>query len=111
MKERLLELARLLLERGHYVEFATHDEEFVRRFVRDVVPATAAGRDRFEVQLLYGVPRDRLVAELVADGVRIRRYVPFSLGWEMAIAYLRRRLDEYPAMMFLVLRNLLRLRS
>ncbi len=110
MKQRLLEHARLLLERGHYVEFATHDEAFVHRFVDEVVPATGATPDRFEVQMLYGVPRDRLLASLVQRGIRCRLYVPFSTSWAMAIAYLRRRLDEYPAMMFLVLRNLLRRR-
>jgi len=107
MKERMLTCARTLLERGHYVEFATHDEVFVRRFVDEVVPAVGAATDRFEVQMLYGVPRDRLLGELVQKGVRARLYVPFALGWDLAIAYLRRRLDEYPAMMFIVLRNLI----
>jgi proline dehydrogenase len=110
MKDRLLALARTLLERGHYVEFATHDEACVRRFLSEVVPATGAGTDRFEVQLLYGVPRQKLIEELHQQGVTTRLYVPFALGWPMAIAYLRRRLDEYPAMMFLVARNMLRRR-
>jgi len=108
MKERLLVLAERLLRRGHYVEFATHDERFVRRFVGDVVPRVQAGRDRFEVQMLYGVPRQALLAELHASGVTTRLYVPFALSWDMAISYLRRRLDEYPAMMWLVAKNLLR---
>lgn len=105
MKERMLRCARSLLERGHYVKFATHDEHFVRRFLDEVVPAVGASPDRFEIQMLYGVPRDRLLGELRQRGIRARLYVPFALGWPMAIAYLRRRLDEYPAMMFLVLRN------
>lgn len=105
MKERMLRYARILLERGHYVEFATHDEPFVRRFVDEVVPATGAAPNRYEVQMLYGVPRDRLLGELRERGVRCRLYVPFALGWPMAIAYLRRRLDEYPSMVFLVARN------
>ena len=105
MKERLLESAATLLERGHYVEFATHDESYVRRFLDDVVPAAGVDPSRFEVQMLYGVPRNKLQSELLERGVRCRLYVPFALGWPMAIAYLRRRLDEYPAMMFLVARN------
>lgn len=106
MKERMLEYAELLLQRGHYVELGTHDEPTVRRFVDEVAPRTGVGTDRYEVQMLYGVPRDRVQRELVERGVRTRLYVPFALGWSMAIAYLRRRLDEYPAMMFLVARNL-----
>ncbi|MBZ0252741.1 MAG: proline dehydrogenase family protein, partial [Candidatus Methylomirabilis sp.] len=106
MKARLLAFAERLLERGHYVEFATHDEAVVRRFVDEVVPRARATPDRFEIQMLFGVPRDALLAELTARGVRARLYVPFANGWDMAIQYLRRRLDEYPAMMWMVAKNL-----
>ncbi|MBK8980067.1 MAG: proline dehydrogenase family protein [Planctomycetes bacterium] len=109
MKERMLSCSRKLLERGHFVEFATHDEEFVRRFVDEVAPSAGAGPDRFEIQMLYGVPRQKLLTELRGRGIATRLYVPFAIGWSMAIAYLRRRLDEYPAMMFLVAKNMLRL--
>ena len=40
----------------------------------------------------------------VAEGGTL--YVPFALSWTLAIEYLRRRLDEYPAMMFLVAKNM-----
>lgn len=110
MKERLLSYSKTLLQRGHYVEFATHDEEYVRRFVNDVVPELGATTDDFEIQLLYGVPRDTLIGELQDKGIQVRLYVPFAIGWGMAIAYLRRRLDEYPAMMFLVAKNMFRFR-
>ncbi|MCC6672292.1 MAG: proline dehydrogenase family protein [Planctomycetes bacterium] len=107
MKRRMLHFAGLLLARGHYVEFASHDERYVRRFVEEVAPAAKAGPERFEVQMLYGVPRERFLGELGQRGVRARLYTPFALGWSMAIAYLRRRLDEYPAMIFLVAKNML----
>ena len=108
MKERLLALADQLLERGHYVEFATHDEVYIRRFLDEVIKKRGIASDRFEIQMLYGVPRQTLLRSLVASGFRVRLYVPFAKGWPMAIAYLRRRLDEYPAMAFLVLRNTLK---
>lgn len=107
MKERMLQFAGQLLEAGHFVEFATHDEACVRRFLGEVVPRAGVGPDRFEVQMLYGVPRDRFLAELRQKGIRARLYVPFALSWEMAIQYLRRRLDEYPAMALLVTKNLI----
>jgi proline dehydrogenase len=106
MKERLLTYGKRLIERGIFVELATHDEAFVRRFMNEVVPAAGVDPSRFEIQMLYGVPRDGLQSELRAAGVATRLYVPFALGWPMAIAYLRRRLDEYPRMMFLVAKNL-----
>ncbi len=106
MKDRMLAFAEKLLKRGHYVEFATHDDAYVRRFLGEVVPRAGVGKDRFEVQMLYGVPRERFLADLRKQGVRARLYVPFAIGWGMAIQYLRRRLDEYPAMVFLVTKNL-----
>ena len=36
MKQRMLDYAAVLLERGHYVEFATHDDRYVRRFLEDL---------------------------------------------------------------------------
>lgn len=110
MKERLLSYAERLLRADHFVEFATHDEVFVRRFLDEVVPRSGVDTSRYEVQMLYGVPRDKLLREVVGRGVRARLYVPFALGWDMAIEYLRRRLDEYPAMVWLVTKNLFRRR-
>jgi proline dehydrogenase len=107
MKDRMLAFAETLLRRGHYVEFASHDDGYVRRFVEEVVPRTGVGKDRFEVQMLYGVPRDRFLADVRRQGIRARLYVPFAIGWAMAIQYLRRRLDEYPAMVWLVTKNLI----
>lgn len=105
MKERMLAYAETLLKRGHYVEFATHDDAYVRRFLEQAAKA-GVGKDRFEVQMLYGVPRERFLADLLRQGIKARLYVPFALGWDMAIQYLRRRLDEYPAMVWLVTKNL-----
>ncbi len=107
MKQRMLDYAERLLKKGHYVEFASHDEAIVRRFVDEVVPRCGVGPDRFEVQMLFGVPRERLLADLRKRGITCRLYVPFANGWAMAIQYLRRRLDECPAMMWLVTKNLL----
>ncbi|MCA8944244.1 MAG: proline dehydrogenase family protein [Planctomycetes bacterium] len=103
MKERMLAFARILLERGHFVEYATHDERWVRQFVDFALPNH--GPERFELQMLFGVPRAKLVTEMQERGCAVRQYVPFALSWPMAIAYLRRRLDEFPAMIWLVLEN------
>lgn len=103
MKERMLNFSLQLLERGHYVEFGTHDEKWIRKFTDPALERF--GPDRFELQMLYGVPRPKLIAEMRGRGCTVRRYVPFALSWDMAIAYLRRRLDEFPAMMWLVMKN------
>lgn len=107
MKERLLDYARVLLERGARVEFATHDEPTLERFLREVAPGH---EDACEIQMLLGVPR-RPFAKRLLDGefgvqVPFRLYVPFATSWDDATAYLRRRMRESPSVMWLVLRNL-----
>lgn len=108
MKDRLLEHARELLARGVYVELATHDERYVERFVREVAPMAPG---RAEIQMLLGVPRAKLERQLREGAfglsLPVRLYVPFAIGWSDATAYLRRRMDESPSMVWLVLRNLL----
>lgn len=111
MKERMLGAAAAALNRGVFVEFGTHDEHYVERFAREVAPAAP---DRCEVQMLLGVPRDEMQDRLREGGygvsIPVRLYVPFAVGWRDATAYLRRRMDESPSMIWLVLRNLARRR-
>ena len=93
---------RLLLDHGVYPAFATHDLALV-----DEIKAYAAergiARDRYEFQMLYGVRRD-LQASFVADGYRMRIYVPFGREW---FPYFMRRLGERPANVMFVLRAIL----
>jgi proline dehydrogenase len=107
MKERMVSFARRLLERRVFVEFATHDEATVTRFVREVAPVDP---DRCEVQMLLGVPRTDLLGRVrkgaLGPALPVRLYVPFADGWDDATAYLRRRMAESPSMAWLVLRNL-----
>jgi hypothetical protein len=60
--------------------------------------------------MLLGVPRDELQAKLrtgeLGLTLPVRLYVPFAVGWSDATAYLRRRMDESPSMIWLVLRNI-----
>ena len=55
--------------------------------------------------MLYGIRRD-LQRQLVAEGYRLRLYVPFGKAW---YPYYMRRLAERPANVFFMLRNLFRL--
>jgi proline dehydrogenase len=109
MKERMTSYARKLLERRTFVEFATHDQPTVERFIREVAPLDP---DRCEVQMLLGVPRGDLIERVrkgtLGPALPVRLYVPFADGWDDATAYLRRRMAESPSMAWLVLRNLFR---
>lgn len=117
MKERLLQQAGELLDRGAYVEFATHDERCLRRFFAEVVRPRGLGGERYEAQMLYGVPRGALLAEILSGRLSpperaappVRLYVPFATAWDQATAYCRRRLRNNPNMAKYVLVNLLQI--
>jgi proline dehydrogenase len=101
--DNFLSLARTLLTEGVYPGIATHDERMIAgalAFVQEqhIDPA------RFEFQMLYGVRRD-LQRRLVAQGWRVRVYVPFGEAW---YPYFMRRLAERPANVLFILRSLLR---
>jgi len=85
-------LMRLLLEQGTYPAIATHDEAIIAD-TRAYAAERKLGRDRFEFQMLYGIRRD-LQTSLVADGYRMRIYLPFGRQW---FPYFMRRLGERPA--------------
>jgi proline dehydrogenase len=94
-------LTERLLEADAYPGVATHDREMIDR-VSASARERGIGPDRFEFQLLYGVRRD-LQRRLVADGHRMRVYVPYGTEW---YPYFMRRLAERPANVLFVLRSL-----
>lgn len=96
-------LSQLLLDAGTYPAIATHDEEVIAK-VRRYAAARGITNDRFEFQMLYGIRRD-LQTALVAEGYRMRVYVPFGREW---FPYFMRRLGERPANLSFVVKALLR---
>lgn len=98
-----IELMKLLLAKGQYPAFATHDEKIIRQ-IEEYVASKKIPRDAFEFQMLYGIRRD-LQKRLAAGGYRLRLYVPFGKAW---YPYYMRRLAERPANVLFIMRNLFR---
>ena len=92
-----------LLRTGTYPALATHDPAIIDAAKR-MAAANRVGNDRYEFQMLYGIRRD-IQAALVAEGFRLRLYVPFGTQW---FPYFMRRLGERPANLAFVLRALIR---
>jgi proline dehydrogenase len=90
---------RLLLDHGVSPAFATHDVALLDE-IKAYAAERAVARDQYEFQMLYGIRRD-LQSSFVADGYRMRIYVPFGREW---FPYFMRRLGERPANMWFVLR-------
>jgi proline dehydrogenase len=101
LTQRLLGEEALRL--GGYPAIATHDDKMVRAAIAyaaaNHVPPTA-----YEFQMLYGIRRD-LQERLVAEGYRVRIYVPFGTAW---YPYFVRRLAERPANLWFFISNLFR---
>src|SRR5262245_31315569 len=58
---------------------ATHDPSMID-LAKSWAREQAIAPDRFEFQMLYGIRRD-LQTRLVADGYRVRVYIPFGREW------------------------------
>ena len=80
-----------LLDADCYAAIATHDEWLVDQSLR-LLRERDLPHDRYEFQMLLGV-RPELGDRLVADGHRLRIYVPYGRQW---YEYSLRRLQENP---------------
>jgi proline dehydrogenase len=98
-----VKLMKLLLAEGSYPAIASHDENIVREAESHIREQKIAA-ERFEFQMLYGIRRD-LQRELVAQGFRLRLYVPYGDAW---YPYFMRRLAERPANLIFLAKNLVR---
>ena len=98
-----LRIMQLLIAEGTFPAIATHDPAMIDA-TRAWAGERAFARDRFELQMLYGIRRD-LQSSLTREGLRIRVYVPFGREW---FPYFMRRLGERPANIAFVIRSVLR---
>lgn len=128
MKRLVVQYSREVLERGAYVELASHDIDCMKSFLFDAVIPSGARADKFEIQHLLGVPRREIqeslrsgkffkdldsrfvggraeqIAGLASSGVLMRMYLPF--GHEnVAGPYCKRRLKANPNMIGFGIKN------
>lgn len=101
IRRNYLTLAQKLLTRGTYPAIATHDLSLIEA-VKRMTAECGIAKDRFEFQLLYGI-RPETQRRLVAEGYRVRIYVPFGTHWS---GYFYRRLAERKENIFFVLGSL-----
>ncbi|MBC7475141.1 MAG: proline dehydrogenase family protein [Candidatus Sericytochromatia bacterium] len=123
MKDLMIDFAKILFEKGTFVEFATHDERYLNRFFKEVVIPNKIPSDRFEIQMLLGVPKEKLQKDLMSGQyldemlgndakyygnkkVSFRLYLPFAQTWDNALAYCKRRLIENPNIALYGIKNL-----
>jgi proline dehydrogenase len=91
VRENFVDALQELLEAGCYVGIATHDDWLIDQG-KQLVAEHELDTDDYEFQMLLGV-REPLGDALVAEGHRLRIYVPYGEHW---YAYSLRRLQENP---------------
>jgi proline dehydrogenase len=129
MKDLLLDFSKELFARGTYVELATHDADYIRKFASEVVIPQKVSPQQFETQFLLGVPRYKLQKALVNGdffkdpefasphaealsraGCLVRMYLPFGND-KVSGPYCKRRLIHNPNMITYGIKNLLGIQS
>jgi proline dehydrogenase len=115
MKEALVKIAGKLFEKDAYVEIATHDEKVIRNIFEEYIIPNDISTEKFEIQMLLGVPKDKIQTELISGkylgwgkGVKVRLYVPFAEDEADAIKYCKRRLAANPDLIKYGLKTFLR---
>jgi len=93
IQDNYLKLLRILFESGCYVGVATHDDVLING-AKKMITELNIPKERYEFQMLLGV-RHETRNSLIAEGHRLRVYVPFGKDW---YGYSVRRLKENPQM-------------
>lgn len=93
IQQNYLTLLRILFEAGCYVGIATHDDVLIDG-AKKMIAELSIPKEKYEFQMLLGV-RDEKRKQLIAEGHRLRVYVPFGKDW---YGYSVRRLKENPQM-------------
>lgn len=96
-----MRLVETLMRDGHRPAIATHNPKLIEYAV-DMAFIFGLNAGDFEFQLLYGFRRD-LQAKLLADGHRVRIYLPYGPGW---YDYFIRRIAERPASIWYLMQQL-----
>ncbi len=102
IQDNFFNITKEILSGNGFAAIATHDIPLIDR-IEDWIESTQVPSDRFEFQVLYGVPMGGRLERLLDKGYTVRQYVPFGPEW---FDYSIRRLKENPKIMYYVLGNL-----
>ena len=99
-----LKLLRFAFENNIYVGIATHNLELLKK-TYDIIDELKIPKEKFEFQVLYGVPMSGWLEKHINNGYKVRVYVPFGKDWH---AYSIRRLKENPDIAGYILKDIFR---
>ena len=100
--DNYLKILRYAFENNIYVGIATHDLELLES-IHSLINDLHIQSDKFEFQVLYGVPMHGWNEKNLDNGYKVRVYVPFGEDW---YKYSIRRLKENPDIAGYIIKNL-----
>ena len=102
IQDNFFQIIKEILLGNGFAAIATHDIPLIDR-IDEWIESTQVSSNRFEFQVLYGVPMSGRLERLLDKGYTVRQYIPFGKEW---LDYSLRRLKENPKIMSYVLGNL-----
>ncbi|MGB9665559.1 MAG: proline dehydrogenase family protein [Ignavibacteria bacterium] len=101
IRNNYLKLLEYLLKENIYVGIATHDIKLING-AKELIKKYNKSNNDFEFQMLLGVKVD-LRDKLVAEGYKVRIYVPYGTHW---YKYSIRRMKENPELPIAIIKNI-----
>jgi len=101
INENYLELLKIAFKRNIYTGIATHDEDLINKSCK-IINELNVSKDKFEFQVLYGVPMKNKINELLDKKYKVRVYIPYGKDW---YKYSIRRIKENPNISKYIIKN------
>ena len=101
VNKNYIKMAKLMYQSGSYAAYATHDQSLIDELL-SWIKTNKIPKSLFEFQVLYGVPMQGRLEQLINQGYKVRIYVPYGKDW---FDYSVRRLKENPNILKYVLKN------
>ena len=102
INDNYLKILRYAFDKDIYVGIATHDTTLLEA-IHSLIDEMKVPSNRFEFQVLYGVPMHGWSQKNLDMGYKVRVYVPFGGDW---YKYSIRRLKENPDIAGYIIKNL-----
>ncbi len=102
INNNFIKLIRMAFKKNIYVCIATHDLSIIKKSY-SIIDELNIPKDRFEFQVLYGVPMYGWLERHLKHGYKVRVYIPFGEAW---YDYSLRRIKENPDIASYILKDI-----
>ena len=102
INKNYIQLLKVAFDKNIYVGIATHDEKLINDILK-IIKDNKIDKNKFEFQMLYGVPMNKTIDDLLKNNYKVRIYIPYGRNW---YDYSIRRIKENPNISKYIIQNL-----